>query len=148
MLHTLLAKLLCRLLLLFPCLGTEVLRNLTLTPGSGAPPDSSVGRVLLYFTAVSNSHTHSDHLGDLYHLWPVVLRKNQMLRSSDIIIYFGIDEDSDLNKVTWDHVRMSAEAFPNKLVRVFFVKNIGYQEGAIEGMLAGARHRWFEGYDW
>ena len=129
--NTPLAALLCTLLLLSRCTGTEVLRNLTLTPGSGAPPDSSVGRVLLYFTAVSKSETHSDHLGDLYHLWPVVLRKNQMLRSSDIIIYFGIDEDSHHDKVTWERVRMCAEAFPNKLVRVFLVKNIGYQEGAI-----------------
>ena len=139
-------------MLLLPCLGAEIVRNMTVIPAARSPfraaLDPSIGKVLLYFTAVAKEHSSSDHMGDLTHLWPVVLRKNQMLRSADIILYTAVEGDSNHNEMIFRHLEMSAEAFPNELVKIFLARNVGYQEGAIEAMLDGARNRWFEGYDW
>ena len=143
---------LCSLLLLLRCYGAEILRNLTMTPGFRspfrAPLDPSVGRVLLFFTALARVHSSSDHISDLHHLWPVVLRKNRMLRSADILLHVAVDGDCDRNEMIFRRIEKSVETFPNMHVRIYFIKNVGYQEGAIEAMLDGARHRWFEGYDW
>ena len=140
------------LILLLPSYGAEILRNQTFTPGLRspfrAPLDPSVGRVLVFLTAVAKEHSSSDHMSDLYHLWPVILRKNRMLKSADVLIHVAVGGDSHRDEITFRHIEMCVEAFPNKEVRLFFVKNPGYQEGAIEAMLDGARHRWFEGYDW
>ena len=87
-------------------------------------------------------------MDDLYHLWPVMLRKNWMLRSADILLHIALDGEKKDNEKTSELVKSYAESFPNDLVRVFFVKNLGYQAGAVEAMLDGVRYRWFDGYDW
>ena len=56
-------------------------------------------------------------------------------------MHIAINEDVDSGKLKAinTHVNMSAESFPNKFVRAYFVRNTGYQNGAIEAMLDGAR---------
>ena len=118
---------LCMLFLLLASSGAEILSNLTVKPvlrwPCGEPPDSFDGKVLLFL------------LRDLQHLW--VLRKNRMLRSCDILMHIAINEDVDSGKLKAinTHVKMSAEFFPNKFVRAYFVRNTGYQNRAIEAIL-------------
>lgn len=128
------------------------LRNFTLTRRSEELRDSSVGRVLLLVTAAIGSPAGSDHLGDLYHLWPVMLRKNPMLRSADILMHIGVSlDDVGSPRKSEEYfliLKKSVVAFPNSHIRVFFVENLGYHPGAIKAMLDGAQLGWFNDYDW
>ena len=114
---------------------------------TGAPVDPAVGRVLLFISAVIEAGTGSDHLSDLYHLWPVLLRKNRMLRSADILLYVGVYKNEFSEHIV-HAVTQCVHGFPNNSTRVFIVENIGYQEGAIDSMRDGARNHWFDSYDW
>ena len=114
---------------------------------TGAPVDPAVGRVLLFISAVIEAGTGSDHVSHLYHLWPVLLRKNRMLRSADILLYVGVYKN-EFSELTVHTVTKCVHGFPNNSTRVFIVENIGYQEGAIDSMRDGVRNHWFDSYDW
>ena len=127
--------------------AARILKDMTFTQRSDASLDPAVGRVLLFITAVVNVSTGSDHMSHLHHLWPFVLRKNRMLRSADILLYVGVEEYHSNDNVL-HMVESYVHTFPNKILRICFVENMGYQAGAKDAMLDGVRNHWFEGYDW
>ena len=130
-------------------LGTvaKVLKDLAITQRSGAPIDPAVGRVLLFITAVVDVGEKSDHMSHLHHLWPVLLRKNRMLRSADVLLYAGVKEDG-FDETLTHMVEQCLHGFPNNNIRAVVVENVGYQKGAIDAMLDGVRNLWFDDYDW
>ena len=70
-----------------------------------------------------------------------------MLRSADILLYVGVEEEHSNDNVL-HMVESSVHTFPNKILRICVVENMGYQAGAKDAMLDGVRNHWFEGYDW
>ena len=139
---------LCGLPLLRLGSAAEILfKDYVVTQVTGAPVDPDVGRVLLFITAVIQNGAGSDHGSHLHHLWPVLLRKNRMLRSADILLYVGVYKNEFSEQIVHT-VTKCVHGFPNNNIRVFIVENIGYQEGAIDSMLDGVRNHWFDSYDW
>ena len=126
-------------------------RNFTLERRSGAPSDPAVGRVLLLVTAAPGSAAGSDHLGELRHLWPLLLRRNPAMRAADLLLHVLLSPSREPTRADEDCVlaiERIARSFPNRHIRAFFFDNPGYHAGAIRAMQDGVRQGWFEGYDW
>ena len=128
--------------------GALIIKNFTLRHTIDVEQDPSIGKVLLFMTAAVHSKLKTDHLSDLSHLWPIVLRKNLLLRSADVIVYVGVGRKDRAYASNMHALERSVQSFPNSYIRVFIVENPGYQRGAIEAMADGVLQHWFDGYSW
>lgn len=124
---------------------------------------NATGKVLLYFTSI----LMPDRLEHFKHLWPLALRKSDMLRNADILIHAGVYKSKN-NQVYGSEPRMakklvnvsatplhlyntllrSISVFPNQYIRIRYFDNPGYQQGAVKSMIDGLHEDWFTGYDW
>ena len=125
---------------------------------------NSQGKVLLYFSSTLETHWgKSDQLSQFKYLWPIALRKNNMLRNADILIYAGISLHDNNTVISnkkkqynisttpaylYYELHQAALSFPNKNVTIKYMNNVGYQQGAVKVMIDGLNEGWFNGYDW
>jgi len=125
------------LLVLFAIAKTEA-HPVNSTPASPNRGPINPTSLLLFVT----THFSDIHLQFLETCWPAAVRKSQLLRQADVLV-FGTGAESERSR------RAVAMAFNAcKTTRVIAVPNPGKLSGAMLPLQTAEQRGWFRGYEW
>jgi hypothetical protein len=127
---------------------------------------SKQGKVLLFFTSLLKADWgDSDHISQFRHVWPLAMKRNEILRNADVLVHAGAHFDEVNHVRGWSKgqawVNVSAtppelyyelysalRSLPNRNVTIRYMHNPGYHTGAVKTMIDGLEGGWFDAYDW